>query len=108
MVVVVHRFSPVENKTVKSLSFRKMSWIAVSIRLTRASIHGCMSTATTSISLQIINISRFLYFLTEDTILVQFQEIEKGGFQKNTEAEGTPSHSDEKSHFILKITHQIF
>ena len=68
-----------------------------------------MSTETTSISLQIINISRFLYFLTEDTILVQFQEkIEKGGFQKNTEAEGTPSHSDRNLHFILKITHQIF
>ena len=75
---------------------------------TRTSIHGCMSTETTSISLQIINISRFLYFLTEDTILVQFQEkIEKGCFQKNAEAEGTPSHSDRKSHIILKITHQF-
>ena len=68
-----------------------------------------MSTETTSIALQIINISPFLHFLTEDIILVQFQEkIEKGGFQKNTEAEGTPFHSDRKSHFILKITHQIF
>ena len=68
-----------------------------------------MSTETTYISLQIINISRFLYFLVEDTILVQFQEkIKKGGFQKNTEAEGTPSHSDIKSHFILKITHKNF
>ena len=39
-----------------------------------------MSTETTSISLQIIIISRFLDFLTEDTILVQIQEkIEKGG-----------------------------
>ena len=76
---------------------------------TRASIHSCMSTETISISLQIINISRFLYFLTEDTILVQFQEkVENGGFQKNTETEGTPSHSGRKSHFILKITHQIF
>ena len=57
---------------------------------TRASIHGCMSTETTSISLQKINISRFLYFRTEDTILVQFQEkIEKGGFQKNIEV-GVP------------------
>ena len=62
-----------------------------------------------SIALQIINISPFLHFLTEDTILVQFQgEIEKGGFQKNTEAEGTPSHSDKKNNILLKITHQIF
>ena len=40
---------------------------------------------TTSISLQIINISRFLYFLTEDTILLQFQKKnEKGDMQKST------------------------
>ena len=67
--------------------------------LTRVSIHGCMSTETTSIALQITNISPFLHFLTEDTILVQLQKkIEKGGFQKNTDADGTPSHSDRKSH----------
>ena len=40
----------------------------------RASIHGCRSTETTSIALQIINISLFLHFLTEDTILVQLQK----------------------------------
>ena len=77
--------------------------------ITRASIHGCMSIATTSISLQIINISKFFYFVTEDTILVQFQvKIEMGGIQKNIEdGGGTPCYSDRKSHFILKITHQI-
>ena len=36
--------------------------------------------------------------------------MKRGGIQKNTEGEmgGTPSHSDRKSHFILKINHQIF
>ena len=48
-------------------------------------IRGCMSTETASISLQIINISRFSYFLIEDTISAQFQEkIEKGGNITNT------------------------
>ena len=71
-----------------------------------------MSTETTFISLQMINISRFLYFLTEDTILVPFQKKKMLG--RYTEKHrwwggggrggGIPSHSDMKSHFVLKIT----
>ena len=61
-------------------------------QVTRASIHGCMSTETTSVSLEIINISRFLHFLTEDTILVQLQKekLKRRGIQKNTEGGGYP------------------
>ena len=36
------------------------------------------------------------------------EKIKRGGKQKNTKGWGTPSHSDRLSHFILKITHQIF
>ena len=73
-------------------------------------MYGCMSTETTSMSLQIINISRFFHSLTEDTILVQPQKKNLKGevYRKKLGGGGIPSHSDRKSHFILKINHQIF
>ena len=36
------------------------------------------------------------------------EKNKRGGVQKNIEGQGSPSHSDRKSHFILNITHQIF
>ena len=46
--------------------------------------------------------------MTEDTILVQLQKkLKREVYRKTQRVEDTPSHSDRKSHFILKIAHQI-
>ena len=49
----------------------------------------------------------FLHVLTEDNSSSIPEEIEKKGNTEKHRVGGTPPHSDRKSHFILKITHQI-
>ena len=70
-------------------------------------MYGCMSTETTSMFLQINNFifsdRRHNFSSTPE------KNLKRGGIQKITEGRGVhPSHSDEKSYFILKINHQIF
>ena len=76
---------------------------------TKASIHGCTYTRTTSISLQIINILKiFIFSDRRHNFSSTPGKKFKGSYTEKHIGWGTPSRSDRKSHFMLKITHQIF